>query len=184
MTSAWRLTLPCSASGEPGPTWLTTASLGADLGLGWCHAHRLRASRALLCTHAQDMQHGRAGEGWGGKGEELKEPLWQNQILPAPEVLAKIFGWGEAAQDCTLSLNLGLAEPGKACGQELEDLKNVFDPDTAWSIFPWQIQVHLTQLPHPTVCPPISAAKSRALLPVSSSSQPSPCYILYLCSWG
>ena len=62
--------------------------------------------------------------------------MWQNKILPAPEVLAKIFGWGEAAQDCTLSLNLGFAEPGKACGQELEDLKNVFDPDTAWNIFP------------------------------------------------
>ena len=73
---------------------------------------------------------------WGGKEEELKEPLWQNKSLPAPEVLAKISGWGEAALDCTLSLSLGLAEPGKACGQELEDLKNVFDPDTAWSIFP------------------------------------------------
>ena len=39
-------------------------------------------------------------------------------------------------------------------------------------------------MPHPTICPPISAAKSRALLPVSSSSQPLPCYILCICSWG
>ena len=38
-----------------------TAPLGADLGLGWCHASRLRASRAFFCTHAQDMHHGRAG---------------------------------------------------------------------------------------------------------------------------